>query len=152
MIFLLPYYLQNSEYFETIITPNKADDISSGIISGETPVKTPNKTQSETPVNNNISSYVLLYFVFSLTMFFVSLYLNWQDNQPTSVCFICAIHAFGNSIFYFIFIIIYYLRYYSKHNYYYVKFSKEFNTKDIKSIHDIKTVETFINDLLLKQK
>jgi hypothetical protein len=53
-------------------------------------------------------------------------------------------------LFYFIFIGIYYMWYYSKNNYYYVEFSKKFNTKNLKQI-DITELEKCINNLVPKK-
>jgi hypothetical protein len=135
MILLLANYLNNiREKFITVNTPDenkKGSDIGSNI-------------GSYIGIGSNI---VWFYFLISSCAFLLSLYLNWKDNQPTSVCFLCALYAWGSGVFYFIFIAIYYLWYYSKNNYYYVEFSKNFDTKNLKGIN-ITELENCINNLV----
>jgi hypothetical protein len=140
MILLLANYLNNIEYFSAGETP-EAQNTS----------VTPDEKKITLTLNDNdnkITSNIVWFYVFiCLCAFALSLYLNWQDNQPTSVCLLCALYAWGAGVFYFIFIGIYYMWYYSKNNYYYVEFSKKFNTKNLKQI-DITELEKCINNLV----
>jgi hypothetical protein len=133
MILLLANYLNNiRENFNTKEIP------------------TYNKIESD--IENYIgigSRIVSIYVIICLCAAALSLYLNWRDNQPTSVCLLCALYAWGAGIFYFIFIGIYYMLYYSKNNYYYVEFSNKFNTNNLTKIN-ITELEDCINNLVPK--
>jgi hypothetical protein len=133
MLLLLPHYLDNRENFET----DKKDK------------KDKKDKTDDTEVEKTTSVYVILYLIFSLIMFCVSFYLNWRDNQPISVILVCAFTAFANGFVYFIFIVIYYAFFYTKHNYNYVEFSKGFDTNNLKLI-EIKEIEKSIIKLLPK--
>ena len=132
MILLLANYLKNIENFNTDETPATPDD----------------KKGNDIGFGSNI---VIFYVIISLCAAGLSFYLNKRDNQPTSVCFLCASYAWGAGIFYFIFIGIYYMMYYNKNNYYYVEFSKQFNTNNLTKIN-ITELENCINNLVTKIK
>jgi hypothetical protein len=147
MILLLANYLNNIEYFSAGETPEAQK-------TSVTPATTETHDEKKITLtlnDNKTTSNIVWFYVFiCLCAFALSLYLNWRDNQPTSVCLICALYAWGAGVFYFIFIGIYYMLYYSKNNYYYVKFSKKFNTKNLKKI-DITELENCINNLVPKK-
>ena len=120
MILLLGKYLKDKENFNTDEIPE---------------------------VDNTTRMMVFLYMFLCISAFILSFYLNWQDNQPTSVCLLCAMYAGGLGIFYFIFIGIYYTTYYSKHTYRYVEFSKEFNTTTLSKL-DVIAFENCVKSAL----
>jgi hypothetical protein len=138
MILLLANYLNNIEYFSPDETP--------------VTLATPDEKKITVTLNdNNTSSRIIwLYVIISVCAGALSFYLNWQDNQPTSVRLLCALYACGAGVFYFIFIGIYYMWYYSKNNYYYVEFSKKFNTNNLTKIN-ITELENCINNLVPKK-
>ncbi len=104
-------------------------------------------TKEPSSNNNSGFSIILYYFLICLAAALLSFIINWQDNQPISVCLLCAIYAWSVGIFYFVYIALYYLWYYSKNNYYYVEFSKTFNTRNLKKIN-ITDLENCIENLL----
>lgn len=83
MILLLANYLNNIEYFS-------ADKTS------ETPEVTLND-------NDTASRIIWLYVIICLCAAALSFILNCRDNQPTSVCLLCALYAWG-VVFFIIFL------------------------------------------------
>jgi hypothetical protein len=88
MILLLANYLNNIEYFSAGETPDE---------------KKITLTLNDNDNDNKTTSNIVWFYVFiCLCAFALSLYLNWQDNQPISVCLLCALYAWGSGVFYFI--------------------------------------------------